>query len=122
MGKKILMVDDSASVRQMMSFTLQNAGYEVIEARDGKEALDMYPDSGANMLITDLNMPKMDGYGLIEEVRRRQGSRFLPIIMLTTESEQGKKDQAKALGASGWITKPFRPDQLLKVVGMVLGN
>jgi len=122
MGKKILMVDDSASVRQMMSFTLQNAGYEVIEARDGKEALDMYPDSGANMLITDLNMPKMDGYGLIEEVRRRPGSRFLPIIMLTTESEQGKKDQAKALGASGWITKPFRPDQLLKVVGMVLGN
>jgi len=122
MGKKILMVDDSASVRQMMSFTLQNAGYEVIEARDGQEALDIYPGSGASMLITDLNMPKMDGYGLIEEVRRRPGSRFLPIIMLTTESEQGKKDQAKELGASGWITKPFRPDQLLKVVGMVLGH
>jgi len=122
MGKRILMVDDSASVRQMMSFTLQNAGYEVIEARDGQEALEIYPTSGANMLITDLNMPKMDGYGLIEEVRRHPGSRFLPIIMLTTESEQGKRDQAKALGASGWITKPFRPDQLLKVVGMVLGH
>ena len=122
MGKKILMVDDSASVRQMMSFTLENAGYEVIEACDGREALEKYPGSGASMLITDLNMPKIDGYGLIEEVRRDPGSRFLPIIMLTTESEQGKKDQAKQLGASGWITKPFRPDQLLKVVGMVLGD
>lgn len=122
MGKKILMVDDSASVRQMMSFTLKNAGYEVVEARDGQEALEKYSALGANMLITDLNMPNMDGYGLIREVRRDPGSRFLPIIMLTTESEQSKKDQAKALGASGWITKPFRPDQLLKVVGMVLGN
>ena len=122
MSKRILMVDDSASVRQMMSFTLQSAGYEVIEAANGEEALELYPESGASMLITDLNMPKMDGYGLIERVRRDPGSRFLPIIMLTTESEQGKKDQAKALGASGWITKPFRPDQLLKVVGMVLGH
>jgi len=121
MAKKILMVDDSASVRQMMSFTLQSAGYEVIEARDGQEALEKYPESGASMLITDLNMPKMDGYGLIREMRRNPANRFLPIIMLTTESDPDKKDIAKQIGASGWITKPFRPDQLLKVVGMVLG-
>ena len=122
MSKKIMTVDDSATIRQMLSFTLKDAGYEVIEASNGEEALELYPDSGASMLITDLNMPKLDGYGLIERVRQEPGSRFLPIIMLTTESEQDKKDQAKALGASGWITKPFRPDQLLKVVGMVLGH
>jgi len=121
MSKKILMVDDSASVRQMMSFTLKNAGYEVIEACDGQDALEKYPGSGASMLITDLNMPKMDGYGLVREMRRDPGNRFLPIIMLTTESDPDKRGMAKELGASGWITKPFRPEQLLKVVGMVLG-
>lgn len=121
MSKKILMVDDSASVRQMIRFTLENAGYDVIEARDGEEALDKYPEAGASMLITDLNMPKLDGYGLVRAMRSDPGNRFLPIIMLTTESDPDKRKTAKDLGASGWITKPFKPAQLLKVVGTVLG-
>jgi two-component system chemotaxis response regulator CheY len=113
-------VDDSATVRQMLSFTLQDAGYEVIEATDGVDALEKLKNEAIQMLITDLNMPQMDGIELIREVRKTPGNRFVPIIMLTTESTEQKKKAGKSAGASGWIVKPFKPEQLLRVVKMVL--
>lgn len=112
--------DDSASVRQMVSFTLKDAGYEVVEATDGQDALDKISNSSVNMLITDLNMPRMDGIELIRAVRAIPKFKFIPIIMLTTESQAEKKQEGKAAGATGWIVKPFKPDQLLGVVKKVL--
>jgi len=120
MARKIMTVDDSATVRQMLSFTLQDAGYEVVEAVDGQDAMQKLSNGAVEMLITDLNMPKMDGIELIRNVRKSPGSRFIPIIMLTTESQETKKQEGKAAGASGWIVKPFKPEQLLAVVKMVL--
>lgn len=120
MRKRIMTVDDSATIRQMVGFTLRDAGYEVIEAVDGVDALERLSQQSVHMLITDLNMPNLDGVGLIREVRRDQQNRFIPIIMLTTESHDSKKQAGKAAGASGWITKPFKPEQLLGVVKMVL--
>lgn len=118
--KRIMMVDDSPSVRQMVSLTLQAAGYEVVEAADGREALEKFEAAAADMLITDLNMPRMDGFELVRELRQDPANRFLPIVMLTTEAEGSKRDLGRSLGASGWIVKPFKPDQLLKVVRLVL--
>lgn len=120
MNKRIMTVDDSATVRQMVGFTLRDAGYEVIEAVDGKDALEQLSNQSVHMLITDLNMPQLDGVGLIKEVRRNPRNRFIPILMLTTESSDVKKQEGKAAGASGWIVKPFKPEQLLGVVRMVL--
>jgi len=120
MAKRIMTVDDSATIRQMLSFTLSDAGYEVIEAIDGKDAFEKLRDNPVNMVITDLNMPQMDGIELIREVRKDPANRFVPIIMLTTESQEKKKQEGKAAGASGWIVKPFSPEQLLAVVKMVL--
>jgi two-component system chemotaxis response regulator CheY len=121
MGKTIITVDDSASVRQMVSFTLRNAGYEVIEAVDGKDAVSKLAGAAVHMMITDLNMPNMDGIELIRHVRADAGHKFIPIIMLTTESQGMKKQQGKDAGATGWIVKPFKPDQLLAVVRKVIG-
>lgn len=122
MSKVIMTVDDSASVRQMVGFTLKNAGYQVVEAGDGKEALSRLNASPAvHMVITDLNMPNMDGIGLIRALRSKDAYRFIPIIMLTTESQAEKKQEGKAAGATGWIVKPFKQDQLLAVVKKVLG-
>ncbi|MBU0995030.1 MAG: response regulator [Proteobacteria bacterium] len=120
MSKVIMTADDSASVRQMVSFTLKDAGYEVVEATDGQDALDKISNSSVNMLITDLNMPRMDGIELIRAVRAIPKFKFIPIIMLTTESQAEKKQEGKAAGATGWIVKPFKPDQLLGVVKKVL--
>lgn len=120
MSKTIMTVDDSATIRQMLSFTLKDAGYEVIEAVDGLDALEKLADSHVHMLITDLNMPRMDGIELIREIRKNPNHKFIPIIMLTTESQESKKLEGKAAGASGWIVKPFKPQQLLSVVKMVL--
>ena len=121
MGKIIMTVDDSASVRQMVSFTLKEAGYEVIEAIDGKDALSKLNGTPVHMIITDLNMPNLDGIGLIRGVRISPSHKFIPIILLTTESQDSKKQEGKAAGATGWIVKPFRPEQLLGVVRKVLG-
>jgi two-component system, chemotaxis family, chemotaxis protein CheY len=121
MGKRIMTVDDSASVRQMVSFTLKDAGYEVVEAVDGKDAFAKIQASPANMVITDLNMPNLDGIGLIRTLRGHPSFKFTPIIMLTTESQDSKKQEGKAAGATGWIVKPFKPEQLLAVVKKVLG-
>ncbi|MCE1188743.1 MAG: response regulator [Ignavibacteria bacterium] len=121
MNKWIMTVDDSASVRQMISFTLHEAGYNVIEACDGKDALAKLSNQKVDMVVTDLNMPNMDGIGLIKELRKKTEYRFIPIIMLTTESQIEKKAEGKAAGATGWIVKPFNPEQLLSVTKKVLG-
>ena len=119
--RTIMTVDDSASVRQMVSFTLKNAGYGVVEAGDGQEALDKLASSSVNMVITDLNMPRIDGIELIRRLRANPSHKFMPIIMLTTESQASKKQEGKSAGATGWIVKPFKPEQLLAVVKKVLG-
>ncbi|MDZ4185181.1 MAG: response regulator [Desulfuromonadales bacterium] len=118
--KRIMTVDDSATIRQMVALTLRDAGYEVVEAIDGRDALERLSQESVDMLITDLNMPNLDGVGLIRAVRQDPANRFIPIIMLTTESHDSKKQEGKAAGASGWIVKPFKPEQLLGVVKMVL--
>ncbi|KWT85373.1 response regulator [Candidatus Magnetominusculus xianensis] len=121
MSKVIMTVDDSASVRQMVAFTLKGAGYTVVEAVDGKDALAKLANTQINMMITDLNMPNLDGIGLIKGVRAIPAYKFIPIVMLTTESQDSKKQEGKSAGATGWIVKPFKPDQLLAVVKKVLG-
>ncbi len=121
MAKRIMTADDSTSVRQMVSFTLKQSGYEVVEAADGRAALTAIAASPVDMLITDLNMPGLDGIELIREVRKDPRCRFIPIIMLTTESQGAKKQEGKSAGATGWIVKPFKPEQLLAVVKKVLG-
>lgn len=120
MAKTIMTVDDSASVRQMVSFTLANAGYEVVEAVDGQDALAKLDGRSVSMVITDLNMPNLDGIGLIKAVRATSSYKYIPIVMLTTESQTEKKQAGKAAGATGWIVKPFKPEQLLAVVAKVL--
>jgi two-component system chemotaxis response regulator CheY len=121
MGKQILIVDDSATMRQMVSFTLTSAGFDVVEAGDGKEAVGKL-NGGAkpNLVITDLNMPNMDGISLIKAVRAMPSFKFTPVLMLTTESDEGKKKEGQAAGATGWIVKPFNPEQMLKVIAKVL--
>lgn len=121
MAASILAVDDSASMRQMVSFTLKGAGYEVVEAADGVEALNIAKTRSVNLVITDVNMPNMDGITLIRELRNLPNYKFTPLLMLTTESGAEKKQQGKAAGATGWIVKPFNPDQLLKTVAKVIG-
>lgn len=120
MGKVILTVDDSASIRQMVKFTLTEAGYTVMEAVDGKDALAKLTGL-VNLVITDLNMPNLDGLGLIRNVRANPELKGMPIIMLTTESQESHKQQGKAAGATGWIVKPFTRQQMLAVVKRVIG-
>jgi len=120
MSKTIVTVDDSASVRQMVSFTLSQEGFEVIEAEDGKDALSKISGASVDMVITDLNMPNMDGIELIRQLRAKGDHKFTPIVMLTTESMDAKKAEGKSAGATGWIVKPFKPDQLLAVIKKVL--
>jgi len=121
MTKTILTVDDSASIRQMVTFTLKNEGYNVIEAVDGVDALSKLGQTPADMVLTDLHMPNMNGIELIRKVRSDPSYKFIPIIFLTTESQAEKKQEGKAAGATGWIVKPFKPEQLIGVVKKVLG-
>jgi two-component system chemotaxis response regulator CheY len=121
MAKVIMTVDDSASVRQMVSFTLKQSGYDVVEAVDGKDGLQKLAGTRVDMIITDLNMPNLDGIGMIKGARAIPACKFIPIIMLTTESQESKKAEGKAAGATGWIVKPFKPEQLIVVVKKVLG-
>jgi len=121
MSKVIMTADDSASVRQMVSFTLKQGGYDVIEAVDGRDALAKLQTTRVDMLITDLNMPNLDGIDLIKGARAIPACKFIPIIMLSTESQDSRKQEGKAAGATGWIVKPFKPEQLIAVVKKVLG-
>ena len=123
MAKTALIVDDSTSMRQMVGMTLKGAGFQVLEGGNGQEALTKLgtvPGGKVDLIITDLNMPIMDGLTFIKQVRTQTASRFTPILMLTTESGDGRKAEGKAAGATGWIVKPFHPDQLLKVIQKVL--
>jgi len=122
MARRILTADDSASIRAMVRFSLETEGCEIAEARDGAEALDRLEFDGADMLITDLDMPRLDGFELVRKVRAMPQYRHLPILILTTESNDDFKARAKAAGATGWITKPFRPDQLSKMVELLLAS
>ena len=117
---RILAVDDSASMRQMVAFTLKGAGHEVVEAEDGVDALAKAQGKSFDLVISDVNMPNMDGITLIAELRKISNFKFTPMLMLTTESTSEKKQQGKAAGATGWIVKPFNPDQLLATIGKVL--
>ena len=119
MSKKVLAVDDSKTMRDMVSFTLRGAGYDVVEANDGEDALSKLGGSSVNLVITDINMPRLDGIGLIKKLRADPSYKSTPILVLTTESEGSKKDEGRQAGATGWIVKPFDPDQLLKVVQKV---
>ncbi len=120
MVPKILVAEDSVNVRKLLCVVLQGAGYEVMEAGDGQEALDNISRFTYDMLITDLNMPRLDGIGLIRKVRKSVRSRFLPIIMLTGEVQNEKQVEAMVAGASEWLAKPFKVDQLLAKVHTAL--
>lgn len=122
MAKTILTVDDSASMRQMIKLTLTGAGYAVTEAADGTQGLAAAKAKAFDMVLTDLNMPGMDGVSMIKEIRKLSTFTGVPIVLLTTESDAEKKAMAKAAGATGWITKPFEPNQLLSVTKKVLGQ
>ena len=121
MSKSILAVDDSASIRQMVSFTLKSAGYEVTEAVDGMDGLDKARAKSFNLILTDQNMPRMDGLTLIKSLRAQPQYRSTPILMLTTESSDAMKAQGRAAGATGWLVKPFDPQKLIEVVKKVIG-
>jgi len=117
--KTIMTVDDSATVRLCLEATLADAGYQVVQAVDGADAMNKLQDRKVDMLVTDLNMPNMDGVELIKTVRGTPGHRFMPILMLTSETQPELKQAGKLAGASAWVTKPFRPENLLAVVQMV---
>lgn len=121
MAKTILAVDDSASIRQMVSFTLKGAGYEVIEAVDGQDALEKANTHEINLILTDINMPRMDGLKLLELLRALANYKTTPILMLTTESGDAIKQKGREAGATGWLVKPFDPNRLLEVIGKVIG-
>ena len=121
MAKKILVIDDSAVIRQVEDTVLRKAGYEVVCANDGKEALTKLDAATFNLILTDLNMPGVDGISLIKQVRNDTKHRLTPIVMVTTESKDSKKQEGKSAGATAWIVKPFTPDQLLMVVRRVIG-
>lgn len=122
MTASILAVDDSASIRQAIKIALSSAGYAVSEASNGAEGLQKAESGGYDLIITDLNMPVMDGLTMIQELRKRGRVVGVPIVFLSTESDDGIKAQAKAAGATGWMTKPFEPDQLVRIAGKVLGR
>ncbi|MFW5451299.1 MAG: response regulator [Methylophagaceae bacterium] len=117
----ILAVDDSASMRQMVAFTLKGAGHTVTDAADGQQALNIAKTKSFDLVLTDINMPIMDGITLTKELRALPAYRFTPILVLTTEAGMDKKQQGRAAGATGWLVKPFNPDQLLATVRKVLG-
>ena len=120
MTRTIMTVDDSTSMRQMVKATLVSAGYGVVEAADGQEALDYARENSVDLVISDVNMPRMDGITLIGELRQLPAYRLVPMLMLTTESSQEKKMEGKRMGATGWIVKPFNPTQLLATLKRLL--
>ena len=121
MSKTILTIDDSASIRQMVAMTLKSAGHTVLEAGNGAEGYDQAIGNTVHAVITDLNMPVMNGIEFIRKYRQHPSSKGVPIILLTTESDETLKAEAKAAGATGWIVKPFKQDQLLAVIKKVTG-
>jgi two-component system, chemotaxis family, chemotaxis protein CheY len=121
MAKTILAVDDSSSLRQMVAFSLKAAGYQVVEAVDGQDGLDKAKQQSVDLVLTDQNMPKMDGLSLIKALRGLPAYQKVPILMLTTESSDEMKSKGRAAGANGWLVKPFDPQRLIEVVKKVIG-
>ena len=119
MAKKVLAVDDSKTMRDMVSFALRSAGFDVIEAEDGRKAIEKLASTKVDLVITDLNMPNMDGIALIKALRADARCRSVPILLLTTESDPGKKAEGRAAGATGWLVKPFNPEKLVELVNRV---
>lgn len=117
---RVLTVDDSRTILAMLHHTLSNAGFEVLQAEDGKQGLDMLKSQDVDVVITDINMPVMDGIEFIRHVRATGQHQSLPILILTTETSQDKRDQGKAAGGTGWIVKPFDPDKLISVIHRVV--
>lgn len=120
MGKTILIVDDSATIRQVVGMTLKGAGYEVMEASDGKDALNKLDGKKINLIISDVNMPNMDGITFVKEAKKLANYKFTPVIMLTTESQDSKKQEGQAAGAKAWMVKPFQPEQMLAAVAKLI--
>lgn len=119
MSKIVLTVDDSRTMRDMLRLALTNAGFTVLQAEDGEHGLEVMRDGGPDVIVTDINMPKLDGYGFIEGVRADPVYRATPILVLSTESSPEKKMRARDAGASGWIVKPFSPDKLVEAIRRV---
>jgi two-component system chemotaxis response regulator CheY len=117
---KVLVVDDSNSIRDMVSFTLKSAGYETVEAKDGQDGLSVAQDATFDLVITDVNMPIMDGITLCQELRKLPDFKFTPILILTTESSTDMKMRGKSAGATGWLVKPFNPEKLLATIKRVV--
>ncbi|MFG1495929.1 response regulator [Saccharospirillum sp. HFRX-1] len=120
MSKTILVVDDSASLRQVVCTALQDEGYETIEASDGQDALKKLDGKRINLVISDVNMPNMDGITFLKELKKLPNYKFTPVIMLTTESQEGMKAEGKAAGAKAWVVKPFQPQQLIGAVSKLI--
>lgn len=120
MSKTILIVDDSASLRQVVSIALSGAGYDVLQAQDGTEALKFLDGRKIHLIISDVNMPRMDGITLLKEIKQLTGYRFTPVIMLTTEGQETKKQEGQRAGAKAWVVKPFKPDQMLAAVSKLV--
>jgi len=118
---RILAVDDSAAMRQIVGVTLKGAGYEVVSAEDGQEALEFAQRESVDLVITDVNMPRMDGIALVRALRQLASYRLIPLLVLTTEASTEKKLEGKSAGATGWVVKPFNPERLLATVAKVLG-
>jgi len=120
MSKTILVVDDSATLRQVVSISLTGAGYNVIEAFDGKDGLDKLSGEKIHLIISDVNMPNMDGLSMVKEIKGMPAYKFTPIIMLTTEAQAEMKQRGKEVGAKAWMVKPFKPDQMLDAVSKLI--
>lgn len=120
MAKTIMVVDDSASLRQVVSIALKGAGFDVIEGCDGKDALSKITGQKIHLIISDVNMPNMDGITFVKEVKKMANYKFTPIIMLTTESQESKKQEGQAAGAKAWVVKPFQPAQMLAAVSKLI--
>jgi len=116
MAKTIMIIDDSATLRQVVAVTLKKAGYDVIEASDGKDALNKLTGQKVNLIICDVNMPNMDGITFLKEIKNKPNYKFTPVIMLTTESQEAKKQEGRAAGAKAWVVKPFKPEQMLAAI------
>jgi two-component system chemotaxis response regulator CheY len=120
MAKTILIVDDSATLRQVVAMALRDAGYHVVEASDGKEGLNRLDAQPVQLIISDVNMPNMDGIAFLKAVKQRPDSKFTPVIMLTTENGDSKKQEGQAAGARAWVVKPFQPAQMLAAVAKLM--
>ncbi|GAB4256251.1 MAG: response regulator [Methylomicrobium sp.] len=120
MNKTIMIVDDSSSIRQLVKISLKGDGYEVIEASDGKDALSKMDGKKIHLIISDVNMPNMDGITFVKEAKKLPAYKFTPVIMLTTESQQSKIQEGQAAGAKAWVVKPFQPQQMLAAVSKLI--